>query len=209
MAAENIPKAPLNDFRALHKLGTRRLKIDSESALATLSSEGVVVALWDYAPPTGEGPTYTSPSGKSAAAKVFDLDLAGVPASAAVQVFRVDGDHGNVLKAYDSMGRPAGSLTVEADHASAGCGCHGTAGGDASAPRRAAGHCSSAGTRGAGDLQVSMTRRQALHGLASGAAVLACACVRCAERASRRVCRGRIAFWTRCSGVRVASSWSR
>ncbi len=99
MAAENIPKAPLNDFRALHKLGTRRLKIDSDSALATLSSDGgMVVALWNYAPPTGEGPTYTAPSGKSAPAKVFDLELANVPAGAAVQVFRVDDDHGNVLK---------------------------------------------------------------------------------------------------------------
>ncbi len=34
-------------------------------------------------------------------------------ASAAVEVWRVDDDHGNVLKAFDAMGRPPGDLTRE------------------------------------------------------------------------------------------------
>ncbi len=73
----------------------------------------MVVALWNYAPPTGEGPTYTWPPKTPVAAKIFDLELKNVPAGANVQVFRVDDDHGNVLKTFDSMGRPAGSLTPE------------------------------------------------------------------------------------------------
>ena len=111
VAADNIPKASLNVFRALHKLGTRRIAVASDSALATVAANGdLVIALWAYAAPTGEGPTYTMPT-TTAPAKTFDLHLAHVAAGAKVQVFRVDPDHGNVLKAFDAMGRPTGSLT--------------------------------------------------------------------------------------------------
>ena len=34
-----------------------------------------------------------------------------VPSNASVEVLRIDADHGNVLKAFDAMGRPAGTLT--------------------------------------------------------------------------------------------------
>ncbi len=50
------------------------------------------------------------PSGPAGPAKTFDLDLQHVPANASVEVLRVDDDHGNVLKAFDAMGRPAGDL---------------------------------------------------------------------------------------------------
>ena len=36
-----------------------------------------------------------------------------MPPNAAVDVWRVDDDHGNVLKAFDAMGRPAGDLTQD------------------------------------------------------------------------------------------------
>jgi xylan 1,4-beta-xylosidase len=111
VAAEGIPKAALNDFRALHQLGDERIALDSDSALATKTADGkLVVALWDYAPPTGTGADYTWPKGPAGPPKTFTLDLKHVPANATVEVLRVDDDHGNAVKAFDAMGRPPGDL---------------------------------------------------------------------------------------------------
>jgi xylan 1,4-beta-xylosidase len=111
IAAENIPKAPFNDFRALHQLGDQRIALDSDSALATRTTDGkLVLALWNYAPPTGIGPDYTWPKGPAGPPKTFTLDLKNVHSNASVEVLRVDDDHGNVLKAFDAMGRPTGDL---------------------------------------------------------------------------------------------------
>ncbi len=112
IAAYNIPKPSLNVFRILHKLGTERLPLSSDSALATVTSDGkLVIALWDYAQPTGTGATYTMPTGPAGPARSFDLHLDHVPANAAVELWRVDPDHGNVLRVFDAMGRPPGDLT--------------------------------------------------------------------------------------------------
>ena len=114
IATDNIPKPSLNIFRILHKLGMRRLALASESALATVTPDGkLVVALWNYAPPIGTGATYTMPTGPAGTPRTFDLHLDHVPANAAVELWRVDPDHGNVLRAFDAMGRPAGDLTSE------------------------------------------------------------------------------------------------
>ena len=112
MAADNIPKPTLNIFTILHKLGDRRIAAESDSALVTeMQSGSLAIALWDYAPPTGTGPTYTMPKGPAGPAKTFDLDLKNVSPNASADVWRVDDDHGNVLKAFDAMGRPPGDLT--------------------------------------------------------------------------------------------------
>jgi xylan 1,4-beta-xylosidase len=117
VAAEHIPKPSLNVFRALHQLGDQRIAVTSDSALATKTSDGkLAIALWDYAPPTGIGSDYTMPTGPAGAPKTFDLSLAHVAANAAVEVLRIDEDHGNVLKAYDAMGRPPGDLTAAQVH---------------------------------------------------------------------------------------------
>ena len=114
VATDHIPKPALNVFRILHKLGDKRLKVDSDSALATETANGgAVVALWDYAPPTGTGATYTMPKGPAGPAKTFDVEFRNEPAGASAEVWRVDEDHGNVLKAFDAMGRPPGDLTQE------------------------------------------------------------------------------------------------
>jgi xylan 1,4-beta-xylosidase len=113
IAADGIPKPVFNVFSALHKLGDERIAADSDSVLATKTSEGkLAIALWNYAPPTGTGATYTPP-GPAGPAKTFDLDLQHVAPNATVEVLRVDDDHGNVLKAFDAMGRPAGDLTPQ------------------------------------------------------------------------------------------------
>jgi xylan 1,4-beta-xylosidase len=110
-AANNIPKASLNVFAALHQLGDRRLANPSTSALVTLGKNGVAIALWNYAPPRATGKTYVLPSGTAGPAKEFDLEIKNVPSSASVQIFRIDDDHSNVLKTFDAMGRPPGDLT--------------------------------------------------------------------------------------------------
>ncbi len=112
VAADHIPKASLNVFRALHELGDRRLAAASESVLATTGGRGkVAVALWDYTPPDGEGASYTPPPANPGPAKVFRLQMAHVAADAPVEILRVDADHGNAEKAFNAMGRPPGDLT--------------------------------------------------------------------------------------------------
>ncbi len=108
VAADNIPKPALNAFAMLHQLGNRRIQVDSDAALATRSNDGsIVVALWNYAPPFGTGATYTPPPANIGPEKSFTLQLDGVAPGASVQLWRLDADHGNVIKTYDAMGRPA------------------------------------------------------------------------------------------------------
>jgi xylan 1,4-beta-xylosidase len=112
IAADHIPKPALNIFTILHKLGDRRIASTSDSALVTETASGsMAIALWDYAPPTGTGAKYTMPSGHAGPPKTFDLDFKDVSPTATAEVFRVDDDHGNVLKAFDAMGRPPDDLT--------------------------------------------------------------------------------------------------
>jgi len=111
VAANHIPKPALNAFRMLHKLGDRRISVASDSALATgTKGGGLAIALWNYAPPTGTGAAYTIPGGPAAPAKSFDLEFSNVRSGAAAEVWRVDDEHGNVLQAFDAMGRPPGDL---------------------------------------------------------------------------------------------------
>ncbi len=112
IAADNIPKPAFNIFTILHKLGDRRIASASDSSLVTETQSGALaIALWNYAPPTGTGPTYTMPTGPAGPAKTFDLDFKSTSPNATAEVWRVDDDHGNVLKAFDAMGRPPGDLT--------------------------------------------------------------------------------------------------
>ncbi|MBS1801024.1 MAG: glycosyl hydrolase family 39 [Acidobacteria bacterium] len=107
LAEDHIPKPAYNAFFMLHQLGDRRLPLASESALATRRSDGaVVVALWNYAPPDGTGASYTPPPASRGLSKTFALQVAGISANAGATILRLDEDHGNVIKAYDAMGRP-------------------------------------------------------------------------------------------------------
>lgn len=112
IAQDNIPKPALNAFRALHKLGDRRIKLDSESAIATTSKNSLAIALWNYAPPVGTGAKYTMPEVKPPSTRVFHLEIKNSPYHEG-ELWRVDDEHGNVLKSFDAMGRPISSLTKE------------------------------------------------------------------------------------------------
>lgn len=108
VATDSIPKPALNAFAILHQLGDRRIKLDSDSALATRTSDGsIVIALWNYAAPFGTGATYTAPPANAGSEKSFTLKLDGVPPTSPIRLWRLDADHGNVIKTYDAMGRPA------------------------------------------------------------------------------------------------------
>jgi xylan 1,4-beta-xylosidase len=108
LAEHGIPKPAFNAFAMLHHLGDRRLSASSDSALATKRSGGaLVIALWNYAAPDGTGAIYTPPPATRGPSKAFTLNLSGVAQNTSVTVYRVDEDHGNVIKTYDAMGRPA------------------------------------------------------------------------------------------------------
>ena len=107
IAEDRIDKPAFNAFALLHKLGDTRLPLKSDSALATRRPDGsIVVALWNYAPPLGDTASYVGGTPRGPV-KHFDLRIANLPANAKTTVWRVVETHGNVIRAYDAMGRPA------------------------------------------------------------------------------------------------------
>jgi xylan 1,4-beta-xylosidase len=97
VAEDNILKPALNAFSMLHRLGETRLSTASDSALVTRHKDGsLVLALWNYQPPSTTGPT-----------RAFDLTFTHISPTAHVTIQRLDEDHGNVLKTFDAMHRPA------------------------------------------------------------------------------------------------------
>lgn len=96
IAERGIPKAAFNAFELLHRLGDKRLPVESQNALATVRKDGsVAVALWNYAEP-----------GENVAAKTFRLNLRGTRAKAYRMQF-VDPEHGSSLRAWKAMESPA------------------------------------------------------------------------------------------------------
>ncbi len=96
-AARHIPKAAFNAFAMLHHLGTRRLPIDSTSALVTKNTDGsLVLAIWNYADPDVSGET-----------REYIVELKGWSGRATASVQVLDDDHGSPLKAWQAMGSPA------------------------------------------------------------------------------------------------------
>jgi xylan 1,4-beta-xylosidase len=107
VAEDRIDKPVFNAFAMLHKLGGERLPLNSDSALATRRPDGsLVLALWNYAPPVGDGATYT-PGPPKGAPEHFEVTFEHLAAPATAEVWRLDSTHGNVIAAFDKMGRPA------------------------------------------------------------------------------------------------------
>jgi xylan 1,4-beta-xylosidase len=115
IAPNNIPKASLNALAILHKLGDRRIAVDSDSVIATKLSDGsLAIAEWNYAPPGGSGPTYTPQSTVSGAPRTFVVHLDHfITAHTATTLYRVDSTHGNSLALFDQMGRPENLSTEQ------------------------------------------------------------------------------------------------
>ncbi len=107
IAPDDIPKASLNAFTALHHLGDRRFAVDSDSVLATKLPDGdLAIALWNYEPPGGSGPSYTRPSALPGSVRTFDLELKHFGATQTATIYRVDSTHGSSLALFDQLGRP-------------------------------------------------------------------------------------------------------
>ena len=97
IAAGNIPKAALNDFRLLHKLGTSRIPNPSDSALVTRRSDGsLAIAVWNYSAPEEPG-----------APRAVRIDLKGIAGPRTLRITTVDAQHGSPLALWESMGKPA------------------------------------------------------------------------------------------------------
>jgi xylan 1,4-beta-xylosidase len=107
IAPDSIPKASLNALAILHKLGDRRIAVDSDSVIATKLSDGsLVIAEWNYAPPGGSGSTYTPQPTLPGAPRTFVVQLNHFTAAHTAILYRVDSTHGNSLALFDQMGRP-------------------------------------------------------------------------------------------------------
>jgi xylan 1,4-beta-xylosidase len=126
VAERGIPKPAYNAFALLHKLGEQRIPVDSDSALVTRRADGtLVIAMWNYSDPDAPAdrnlPTAAMPARSPAEAaaapaqsaqsaqsaeKRFRVTIDGFGAARA-RLWRLDADHGNVLRAFDAMGRPA------------------------------------------------------------------------------------------------------
>jgi xylan 1,4-beta-xylosidase len=107
IAAGGIPKPVYNAFALLHRLGDTRLASVSESTLVTRREDGTLaIALWNYAPPDGTGARYVSPKAAGVPQR-FRIQLPAGYEGAPAQVSRVDREHGNAVRAFDLLGRPA------------------------------------------------------------------------------------------------------
>ena len=98
IATHNIPKAGFNALQLLHRLGDRRIPLDSESAILTKSSaaQNLILALWNYCDPEVEG------EGKSFRIQLADPDV--YKREVTIQV--VDETHGNAVRRWNLMGGP-------------------------------------------------------------------------------------------------------
>jgi xylan 1,4-beta-xylosidase len=113
VAADHIPKPYAQHLRACTSSETAASPSDSESALVTETAErraspsrcGTTLR-----PPARAQPTPCPPAPR---ARKPSTSSSRTSPNAAVEVWRVDDDHGNVLKAFDAMGRPPGDLTQE------------------------------------------------------------------------------------------------
>ncbi len=95
-AKGGINKPSYYSFGLLHQLGDKRIPNDSKNVIVTTNSKGeLVIAAWNLVDPDQRGNTRT-----------LEFLFRGVQPSAAASVQRVDDNHGNVLGAYVTMGRP-------------------------------------------------------------------------------------------------------
>lgn len=95
IAESGIPKPAFNAFSVLHRLGDQRLAVSSEDVLVTKRPDGsLAIAAWNL---TGPGP--------GGSPKQVELRFAHGNLGS-VTVTRVDPDHGDIHKSYESMGSP-------------------------------------------------------------------------------------------------------
>jgi xylan 1,4-beta-xylosidase len=96
IAAGGIPKPSYAAFEVLHRLGNRRIELNSDSALVTRRADGsLVVAVWNLVPYEQTG-----------TAKVVTIRFQHAGSLRRAFIRRVDNDHGDARPAYEKMGSP-------------------------------------------------------------------------------------------------------
>lgn len=102
VAERGIPKAAYNAFALLHRLGTSRLRLDSEDALLTQAQNGqIVMAVWNYAEP-----------GETVPERTFHLELKNTEAKK-YRMQYVDREHGSAWDAWKKAGGPVSPTVPE------------------------------------------------------------------------------------------------
>jgi xylan 1,4-beta-xylosidase len=97
IAEDGLPKPAFNAFKLLHRLGDTRIPVNADNIIATRRADGtIVIALWN-----------TPVVGGGGEAKEVVLQLNSLSGHRKATIYRVDADHGSLLKAYASMGSPA------------------------------------------------------------------------------------------------------
>jgi xylan 1,4-beta-xylosidase len=97
IAEDGLPKPAFNAFSLLHRLGEDRLQVDSNSAIVTRRSDGILVmAVWNLSLPEENGQQ-----------KQVTVDLRGFPRLRRAAVYRLDATHGSLTSMYEMMGKPA------------------------------------------------------------------------------------------------------
>ena len=97
LAEGGVPKPAFNAFALLHRLGDRRLDVQSDSALVTKRADGsLAIAVWNLSLPEEKG-----------VPKKVTLRFTNVRGAAHARVWMIDANHGSPLAAYEAMGSPA------------------------------------------------------------------------------------------------------
>jgi xylan 1,4-beta-xylosidase len=96
IAEDGIPKPSFNAFELLHRLGENRLAVDSDSAIVTRRSDGVLVmAVWNLFLPEEIGRP-----------KKVTIILRGALGSRRAALYRLDATHGSPAATYEQLGKP-------------------------------------------------------------------------------------------------------
>jgi xylan 1,4-beta-xylosidase len=96
IAEGGVPKPAFNAFKLLHELGSRRIEVNSASALVTRrDNDSLAIAVWNLALPEEQG-----------LSREITIEIKGAKNRRRAAISRVDSAHGSALAAYEAMGRP-------------------------------------------------------------------------------------------------------
>jgi xylan 1,4-beta-xylosidase len=106
IAEGGIPKPAYNAFSLLHKLGEKRLDVDSNAALVTRKSDKtLVVAVWNLFLPEEKGMS-----------KTVTVSFKNLKSHHSALVSRLDSTHGSVWQAYKTMGEPTNPTSAQIEN---------------------------------------------------------------------------------------------
>ena len=96
IAEGGIKKPSYNGFALLHKLGHQRIANPAKNVLVTKREDGsTVIAAWNLIDPDAKGTS-----------RRVRFEIKGIRPNASVSVLQLDQEHGNVMSAYEAMGKP-------------------------------------------------------------------------------------------------------